>query len=119
MPTLEFGLDTFLPVTVDESGLPISGDQWRRAGARRLTDRRHLQRGRALEARLAPGREPVRLARRRERGDLGLGPGSRDLRVATDQGGVAPARDDQLLVGAGFDDAALVENDDLVGVADR
>ena len=27
MPTLEFGLDTFLPVTVDESGLPISGDQ--------------------------------------------------------------------------------------------
>ena len=27
MSTLEFGLDTFLPVTVDESGLPISGDQ--------------------------------------------------------------------------------------------
>jgi probable LLM family oxidoreductase len=27
MTTLEFGLDTFLPVTVDESGLPISGDQ--------------------------------------------------------------------------------------------
>jgi probable LLM family oxidoreductase len=27
MPTLEFGLDTFLPVTVDESGLPIGGDQ--------------------------------------------------------------------------------------------
>jgi len=27
MPTLEFGLDTFLPVTVDESGQPISGDQ--------------------------------------------------------------------------------------------
>ena len=27
MPTLEFGLDTFLPVTVDESRLPISGDQ--------------------------------------------------------------------------------------------
>jgi probable LLM family oxidoreductase len=27
MATLEFGLDTFLPVTVDESGLPISGDQ--------------------------------------------------------------------------------------------
>ena len=25
--TLEFGLDTFLPVTVDEAGLPISGDQ--------------------------------------------------------------------------------------------
>ena len=24
---LEFGLDTFLPVTVDESGLPIAGDQ--------------------------------------------------------------------------------------------
>src|SRR5712692_10464726 len=27
MSTLEFGLDTFLPVTVDEAGLPISGDQ--------------------------------------------------------------------------------------------
>ena len=27
MPTLEFGLDTFLPVTVDEAGLPISGGQ--------------------------------------------------------------------------------------------
>ena len=27
MPTLEFGLDTFLPLTVDEAGLPISGDQ--------------------------------------------------------------------------------------------
>jgi len=27
MPTLEFGLDTFLPVTVDQAGLPISGDQ--------------------------------------------------------------------------------------------
>ena len=27
MSTLEFGLDTFLPVTVDESGHPISGDQ--------------------------------------------------------------------------------------------
>jgi hypothetical protein len=27
MPTLEFGLDTFLPVTVDDAGLPISGDQ--------------------------------------------------------------------------------------------
>jgi len=27
MPTLEFGLDTFLPVTVDESGSPIAGDQ--------------------------------------------------------------------------------------------
>jgi alkanesulfonate monooxygenase SsuD/methylene tetrahydromethanopterin reductase-like flavin-dependent oxidoreductase (luciferase family) len=27
MATLEFGLDTFLPVPVDESGLPISGDQ--------------------------------------------------------------------------------------------
>jgi probable LLM family oxidoreductase len=27
MPTLEFGLDTFLPVTVDKAGLPISGDQ--------------------------------------------------------------------------------------------
>ena len=27
MTTLEFGLDTFLPVTVDESGLPIGGDQ--------------------------------------------------------------------------------------------
>src|SRR3954447_19649077 len=25
--TLEFGLDTFLPVTVDETGRPISGDQ--------------------------------------------------------------------------------------------
>ena len=27
MPTLEFGLDTFLPVTVDQAGVPISGDQ--------------------------------------------------------------------------------------------
>ena len=27
MSQLEFGLDTFLPVTVDESGLPIRGDQ--------------------------------------------------------------------------------------------
>jgi probable LLM family oxidoreductase len=27
MKTLEFGLDTFLPVTVDEAGLPVSGDQ--------------------------------------------------------------------------------------------
>jgi probable LLM family oxidoreductase len=27
MSTLEFGLDTFLPLTVDEAGLPISGDQ--------------------------------------------------------------------------------------------
>src|SRR3954467_15228244 len=27
MSQLEFGLDTFLPVTVDESGLPIGGDQ--------------------------------------------------------------------------------------------
>jgi probable LLM family oxidoreductase len=27
MATLEFGLDTFLPVTVDESGQPIGGDQ--------------------------------------------------------------------------------------------
>ena len=27
MKTLEFGLDTFLPVTVDGAGLPISGDQ--------------------------------------------------------------------------------------------
>jgi probable LLM family oxidoreductase len=27
MEKLEFGLDTFLPVTVDESGLPIGGDQ--------------------------------------------------------------------------------------------
>jgi probable LLM family oxidoreductase len=27
MSTLEFGLDTFLPVTVDEAGLSISGDQ--------------------------------------------------------------------------------------------
>jgi probable LLM family oxidoreductase len=27
MPALEFGLDTFLPVTVDEAGSPISGDQ--------------------------------------------------------------------------------------------
>jgi alkanesulfonate monooxygenase SsuD/methylene tetrahydromethanopterin reductase-like flavin-dependent oxidoreductase (luciferase family) len=27
MATLEFGLDTFLPVTVDQSGLPIGGDQ--------------------------------------------------------------------------------------------
>jgi len=27
MPTLEFGLDTFLPVTVDQAGLPINGDQ--------------------------------------------------------------------------------------------
>jgi probable LLM family oxidoreductase len=27
MSTIEFGLDTFLPVTVDESGLPISGHQ--------------------------------------------------------------------------------------------
>ena len=25
--TFEFGLDTFLPITVDESGLPITGDQ--------------------------------------------------------------------------------------------
>ncbi len=24
---LEFGLDTFLPITVDESGLPVGGDQ--------------------------------------------------------------------------------------------
>jgi hypothetical protein len=27
MGTLEFGLDTFLPVTVDQTGEPISGDQ--------------------------------------------------------------------------------------------
>src|SRR6266576_499915 len=27
MPTLEFGLDTFLPITVDQDGLPIGGDQ--------------------------------------------------------------------------------------------
>src|SRR2546425_2259989 len=27
MPTLEFGLDTFLPLTVDEAGLPIRGAQ--------------------------------------------------------------------------------------------
>src|SRR5215471_6355574 len=27
MHQLEFGLDTFLPLTVDESGLPIGGDQ--------------------------------------------------------------------------------------------
>jgi alkanesulfonate monooxygenase SsuD/methylene tetrahydromethanopterin reductase-like flavin-dependent oxidoreductase (luciferase family) len=27
MPTLEFGIDTFVPVTVDGSGLPIGGDQ--------------------------------------------------------------------------------------------
>jgi len=27
MSTLEFGLDTFLPVTVDRSGRPIRGDQ--------------------------------------------------------------------------------------------
>jgi probable LLM family oxidoreductase len=27
MPALEFGLDTFLPVTVDGAGLPVSGDQ--------------------------------------------------------------------------------------------
>jgi alkanesulfonate monooxygenase SsuD/methylene tetrahydromethanopterin reductase-like flavin-dependent oxidoreductase (luciferase family) len=27
MSTLEFGLDTFLPVSVDRSGHPISGDQ--------------------------------------------------------------------------------------------
>jgi probable LLM family oxidoreductase len=27
MPTLEFGLDTFLPITVDQDGRPISGDQ--------------------------------------------------------------------------------------------
>jgi probable LLM family oxidoreductase len=27
MQTLEFGLDTFLPVTVDEAGLPVGGDQ--------------------------------------------------------------------------------------------
>src|SRR3982750_2496120 len=27
MAALEFGLDTFLPVTVDSSGLPIRGDQ--------------------------------------------------------------------------------------------
>src|SRR6476620_8275922 len=27
MKTLEFGLDTFLPVTVDGAGLPVSGDQ--------------------------------------------------------------------------------------------
>jgi probable LLM family oxidoreductase len=27
MKTLEFGLDTFLPVTVDEAGMPVSGDQ--------------------------------------------------------------------------------------------
>src|SRR6266446_3715303 len=27
MSTLEFGLDTFVPVTVDQSGLPIGGDQ--------------------------------------------------------------------------------------------
>jgi probable LLM family oxidoreductase len=27
MPTLEFGLDTFLPVTVDQAGLPVRGDQ--------------------------------------------------------------------------------------------
>jgi probable LLM family oxidoreductase len=27
LPTLEFGLDTFLPVTVDQAGLPVSGDQ--------------------------------------------------------------------------------------------
>ena len=27
MPTLEFGLDTLLPVTVDQAGLPINGDQ--------------------------------------------------------------------------------------------
>jgi probable LLM family oxidoreductase len=27
MPALEFGLDTFLPVTVDQDGLPIGGDQ--------------------------------------------------------------------------------------------
>jgi probable LLM family oxidoreductase len=27
MPTLEFGLDTFLPVTIDGAGLPIGGDQ--------------------------------------------------------------------------------------------
>jgi probable LLM family oxidoreductase len=27
VPTLEFGLDTFLPVTVDHAGVPISGDQ--------------------------------------------------------------------------------------------
>jgi probable LLM family oxidoreductase len=26
-PQFEFGLDTFLPVTVDQSGLPVSGDQ--------------------------------------------------------------------------------------------
>ena len=25
--TLEFGLDTFLPVTVDETGQPVGGDQ--------------------------------------------------------------------------------------------
>ena len=27
MPSLEFGLDTFLPVTVDHAGQPIRGDQ--------------------------------------------------------------------------------------------
>src|SRR4051812_46637438 len=27
MSTLEFGLDTFLPITVDESGRPVSGDE--------------------------------------------------------------------------------------------
>jgi alkanesulfonate monooxygenase SsuD/methylene tetrahydromethanopterin reductase-like flavin-dependent oxidoreductase (luciferase family) len=27
MTTLEFGLDTFVPITVDEAGLPIGGDQ--------------------------------------------------------------------------------------------
>src|SRR6266436_6890262 len=27
MPSLEFGLDTFLPVTIDQAGQPISGDQ--------------------------------------------------------------------------------------------
>src|SRR6476619_4731153 len=27
MPTLEFGMETVLPVTVDEAGLPVSGDQ--------------------------------------------------------------------------------------------
>src|SRR3954447_10404262 len=58
------------------------------------------------------------LLRGRERGPARHGRSARgELRVAADEGRVAPVRLDQILVAAGFHDPAVIDHDYLVGIA--
>src|SRR4051794_24790941 len=58
------------------------------------------------------------LLARDDRGPAGHGRSARgELRVAADEGRVAPVRLDQILVPAGFHDPAVIDHNYLVGIA--